>query len=183
MFRVEIVMIQPLIRAALVLVLVASGATLAAAQADPEARMIALFDRIDTNHDGVISLKEWEAWRARTRERREAHSAGAGNAGDAHLTMNQLAHGAAGATPPAIPASSGTAAAPPTGGERKHPLFDRIDTNHDGKIERDEWIAWVRERMAHRHNHAEAQVQPGPVLQPQAGTASGTAGAPGASAH
>ncbi len=181
-------MIQPLIRAALVLVMAAAGATVAAAQADPEARMLALFDRIDTNHDGVISLQEWDAWRASMREHRGEHGQGAANAGDAHLTMNQLAHGGAAgapaATPPAAPAASGSTTAPATHGSREHRMFDRIDANHDGKIEREEWIAWVRERIAHRHHHGEAPVQPGPVLPPQAGTAAGTPGAPGAaSAH
>jgi hypothetical protein len=144
---------------ALVAVIVAASAPLQAAAAPENEDHHPLFDKIDANHDGFISLAEWEAWRD-GHHRREAGAGGGANAG-AHLTMNSLAHGTQG-----TPGATGGAGTPPTGtatvptppvhphgnaanNEERHPLFDRIDTNHDGKISLAEWIAW---REAHPHH-------------------------------
>ena len=114
----------------------------------------ALFDALDTNHDGVISADEInnaaaslksllkngsaEIKREDLRPARQGPPRGGGTAADSarpqERTQDQPANGA------------GTAADAPAGGPGGHPhhgpppspLFDALDTNHDGVISADE---------------------------------------------
>jgi Ca2+-binding EF-hand superfamily protein len=78
----------------------------------------ARFARLDTNGDGVITADEFAARREANRERRGG--------------FGQRADGD-------IPPSS----VPPQGGS----AFDRLDTNHDGKVTRDEYRAEANARF------------------------------------
>ncbi len=159
----------------LLVLLLGLGTTLLGANAPESEDHHPLFDRIDTNHDGVISLAEFEAFRAEHRRHERGGAAGAPGAAapGSSLTMNGLAHGG---TPPATvgasttPPAAATTPVPPAGAGRegRHPLFDRIDTNHDGVISLAEWIVF-REQMRHhkKKGDATAPVVPGPVLPPQ----------------
>lgn len=104
-------------------------------QADRAARMTAMFDQFDTNHDGAISRDEFTA----AHERMGPGGRGMRRGGADHAGMDH------GAMPP-----------PPRGAEARAPLsrdafvaeamkrFDAADTNHDGKLTRDERRAAFR---------------------------------------
>jgi hypothetical protein len=185
----EAPMLAAMLRSIAIIACVAlGGARLGAAVQDAEGRATELFNRIDTNHDGVIQLSEWLAWREHQREHRQGE---AGEHGDAppngRLTMAGLSHTGApvgAGTPPTAGGAPGPSAGAPASagapdGERRHegryPLFDRIDTNHDGVIELSEWLAFA---AARRHHHRpDAPVTPGPVL-PATTPSTTTAGTP-----
>jgi len=136
------------VAAALMLMALGSTSTLSAANEDKHP----LFDRIDTNHDGFISLQEWITARHEYLSKRRAEGEGEAPGG-ANSTMNSLNHRQTSST---SPAGTGT---PVTGqhprlqeeDENHHPLFDRIDTNHDGQISLQEWIAFRREHHGEHH--------------------------------
>lgn len=180
------------------LLLLASLVPLPGAVKDPEQRAQLVFDQMDTNHDGQVSFAEFAAWRIEhLHHRRPGDGAAPGTGEDtSHLTMQALSpvgggHPAPG-TPPG-PTTSGTTPPttttppplPPELRRRLHRQFERIDTNHDGKISLAEWLAFAQ---AHQHHKPGAvPTPPGPVLPttPPSPGSSGTAGAstpPGAPA-
>jgi hypothetical protein len=119
-----------------------------AAVAAPAEDRHPLFDRIDTNHDGMISLGEWIAFRHEYAERRHEEAAQAGSPRTmAGLNAHHPAATTTVATTPSTLSAPATTAPHVTRSEEKHPLFDRIDTNHDGLISLSEWIAF---RKAHK---------------------------------
>jgi len=142
------------------LVVLALGSTLTAANANAANAASAanedkhpLFDRIDTNHDGFISLQEWITAR---HEFLTQHRA-AGEEGGARSTMTSLNHRSpggtgttAGTTPVTATTTAGSHPRLQEEDENHHPLFDRIDSNHDGQISLQEWITF---RRAHHGEH------------------------------
>jgi len=83
-------------------------------------------EKIDTNHDGVISDAEWNAARDARFKALDAN-------GDGTLSSDEMA-----------------AAAKKRGAEREARMFKRVDTNGDGKISKAEYDAAstrMRERM------------------------------------
>lgn len=99
-----------------------------------------IFDRLDTNRDGVISRDEWAAGAARMAEMREHGGPGRGGAMMHRMAMGMGMMGADGDRTITREEFMKRAA--------EH--FDRVDTNHDGKIsaaEREQAHAAMRERF------------------------------------
>lgn len=120
-------------------------------QADRAARTTAMFDRIDGNHDGTISREEFAA----------AHQGmggpgRGGRRGPAQMDHSGMDHGGMdhGDMPPA--GAAGTARPPLTREAfmaEAMKRFDAEDTNHDGKLTRDERRAGFRARMTALRSH------------------------------
>src|ERR1700761_1088146 len=114
----------------------AMGAT-AFAQTTPEAprapgRGMA---RSDTDGDGRVSKAEYLA-------RADERFARMDKNGDGQLTPDEMAPRREAAAP------AGTdAAAPPAAGGMMSRMFERLDTNHDGKVSREEYRAMAAERF------------------------------------
>ena len=134
------------------LVVLALGTTVTAANEDTHP----LFDTIDTNHDGLISLQEWITARHEFLSQRRAE----GEGGGAHSTMTSLNHRSQGGTTPVTTGATATGQSPlrQEEDENHHPLFDRIDSNHDGQISLQEWLAFRRE---HHGEHRRPGATPG----------------------
>lgn len=97
-------------------------------RAEAQAHADAMFDRIDVNHDGTISVDEWTSFR----------SARAEHQGGGHMGM----HGGEHAGAQAMTKQDFEA--------RALARFDRMDTNHDGIVsaaEREQARAAMRERF------------------------------------
>jgi len=133
------------------LVVLALGTTVTAANEDTHP----LFDTIDTNHDGLISLQEWITARHEFLSQRRADGAADGS----RSTMTSLNHrsqaggSSTGGTTPVTTGTTTPAAHPrmQEEDENHHPLFDRIDSNHDGQISLQEWIAFRRMHKGEHH--------------------------------
>lgn len=117
-------------------------------RAEAVAAADARFDRLDTNHDGVLSPEEMQAGMPMTR----------GNAGGGG--------GGAGG-------GQGMAAMGPVTRTQYHDRalrpFDRIDTNHDGKLDQAELSAYrdmMRERRMERRGAGDMTPPPGPPMPP-----------------
>jgi Ca2+-binding EF-hand superfamily protein len=102
-----------------------------------------LFEEMDDNHDGVISRREWRGNSQSFREHDLNHN---GVLSGAELRRPVERVRSARERHPVEPAIVGTtprpAPAPRTTSirtERDEVLFARRDTNHDGRITRDEW--------------------------------------------
>ena len=114
----------------------------------------ALFDALDTNHDGVISADEinnaatslksllkngsTEIKRADLRPARPAPPQGGGTTADNARPQVRTQDQTAGGTGTATDAPAGGPGGHPHHGPPPSPLFDALDTNHDGVISADE---------------------------------------------
>ncbi len=148
-------------------------------KAEAETRAMALFDRLDTDHDGYVARAEADAatarmharmaermkgWRDARFARMDANKDGSISrpeydaAGAGHMAMRDGA-----APPPAAPGSPPAAAGKHgmmgrgmmAGGMMGHgmmagAMFDRIDTDHDGRVSRAEAKAVVDMHFAMR---------------------------------
>ena len=102
-----------------------------------------LFEEMDDNHDGRISRREWRGNSQSFREHDRDHN---GVLSGAELRRPVEPAQARAARRPVEPAIVGTASRPAPAQrttsirtERDEVLFARRDTNHDGRITRDEW--------------------------------------------
>ncbi len=119
-------------------------AGLACAQTAPEAprptgRGMA---RADGDGDGRVSKAEYVA-------RADERFARMDKNGDGQLSADEMAPRREMAAPPAPPAGADMAApaAAPAAGAMRSRMIERLDTNHDGMISRDEYRAQVAERF------------------------------------
>ncbi|MBU3077241.1 EF-hand domain-containing protein [Sphingomonas quercus] len=151
------------------------GLCLAAAVAAPAAglaqgqpagdRMKAMFDRVDTNHDGYISRDEADAagaaMRQRMQERRTAQRdkafARLDSNGDGAISRPEFdsAPRVAGQARRGQPGRGG-AQGGAGGGGMLSAMFDRMDADHDGRVSLAEAEAAAQQRMAIRGRRAPA---------------------------
>ncbi len=93
----------------------------------------AIFDRIDTNHDGVISAEEAEAARGRMFDKIDADHDGVVTAAEFEAAKDNAEKRRA----RRISTLAGLRAQMPSPSER----VAELDQNHDGKVTRDEFLA------------------------------------------
>jgi hypothetical protein len=116
----------------------------ACAQTAPEAPRAAArgMARADGDGDGRVSKAEYIARADERFARMDKNS-------DGQLSADEMAPRREMAAAPAAPAGADTAppAAPPAAGAMRSRMFERLDTNHDGMVSRDEYRAQVAERF------------------------------------
>ena len=113
-------------------------------RADAQARVKAMFDRIDANHDGIITLAEFDAyrsarlaeWQARGGERRDRAFAAMDADQNGQVSKAEFDSFATSDNAKAMRQMVGARMIGARLGGRE--WFDRADGNHDGKITLDE---------------------------------------------
>jgi Ca2+-binding EF-hand superfamily protein len=135
-------------------------------QADREARQKIRFDRVDTNHDGQVSYAEFtaahtrfaQARKERSAQRSERFGQHAGRQGEQRMALNGFGRGFAGRGGMARLADADKDGVITKAEFQAAALqrFDRLDTNHDGTVTRDEAKA-ARDNMRQQwQSHREA---------------------------
>jgi len=123
-------------------------------------RVKAMFDRLDTNHDGYVSREEVNAARDAMRQRMRERRAAARDKAFARLDANgdgsvsraefdaapRVAGGGEGGRRGRAPRRGGGM----MGGGMMGAMFDRADTDHDGRVSLAEAQAAARQRQAMR---------------------------------
>jgi Ca2+-binding EF-hand superfamily protein len=112
-------------------------------RADAQARVKAMFDRIDANHDGVITLAEFDAyrsarlaeWQAKGGDRRDRAFAAMDTDQNGQVSKAEFDSFATSDKANALRHIAGAGMVRERSGGR---WFDRADVNHDGKITLDE---------------------------------------------
>lgn len=108
-----------------------------------------MFDRLDANHDGMVTPDEMRATRDAMRP------AGAPPAGDMGAT----------APPPPAGAPMGRTLSRQQWHDRALGQFDRLDANHDGKVDQTE-IATYQQAMRERRQERRGDTPPPPPAPP-----------------
>ena len=112
-------------------------------RADAQARVKAMFDRIDANHDGSITLAEFDAyrtarlaeWQAKRGERRDQAFAAMDSDQNGQISKAEFDSFATSDRAKALRHMAGAGMIRARMGNR---WFDRADGNHDGKVTLDE---------------------------------------------
>ena len=104
-----------------------------------------MFDRLDANHDGKVTRDEYRAQAEATFDRLDANH-------DGFIDREEMVAMRGGGRRMGGPGAMAPSAPPPDGerGPRKHHhkgLIERADTNHDGRVSRDEYRAMADARF------------------------------------
>jgi len=112
-------------------------------RADAQAKVKAMFDRIDTNHDGIITLAEFNAyraarlaaWQAKRGERRDEVFAAIDSDRNGQISKAEFDSFATSDKAKMMRHMASAGLIKARMGDR---WFDRVDGNHDGKVTLDE---------------------------------------------